>query len=99
MDLIIDGLEAKKSGDKYRDHVLDDAIYHIKKAKECLEKGLKDPKAWWADNMITTKAWIPYMYLMLQQQASRSQESLLAEESSPTEPLEGPTDEDISSLE
>lgn len=99
MDFIIDGLEAKKSGDKYQDHVLDDAIYHIKKAKECLEKGLEDPKAWWMDNMITTKAWIPYMYLMLQQQASHSQESLLAEESSPTEPLEDSTDEDISSLE
>ena len=99
MELIIDGLEAKKSGDKYRDHVFDDAIYHIKKAKECLDKGLKDPKAWWTDNMITTKAWIPYIYLMLQQQASRSQETLLAEESLPTEPLEDPTDEGISSLE
>ena len=99
MELIIDGLEAKKSGDKYRDHVLDDAIFHIKKAKECLEKGLEDPKAWWVDNVITTKAWIPYMYLMIQQQASRSQEILLAEESLPTEPLEDSTDEDISSLE
>ena len=99
MDLIVDGLEAKKTGDKYRDHVLEDAIFHIKKAKECLEKGLEDPKAWWADNLITTKAWIPYMYLMLQQQASHNQDNHPEEENLPKEQLIDPINEDISSLE
>lgn len=99
MDLIVEGLQSKKSGDKYKDNVLEEAIFHIKKANECLEKGLKDPKAWWVDNMITTKAWLPYMYLMLQQQVSHNQETPRVEESSLKEHLVNSKVEDISSLE
>jgi hypothetical protein len=38
MDLLIDGLESRKSGEKFHDFVLDDAIHSIKRAKEKLRQ-------------------------------------------------------------
>jgi hypothetical protein len=55
MDLIIDGLEARKTGEMYHDHVISDAILNIKKAQEALDEGLKDPEKWYRDNEINCK--------------------------------------------
>jgi len=40
-------MEAMKTGDKYRDYCIDDAIFHIKKASEALTEGLRNPKEWY----------------------------------------------------
>ena len=88
MDLIIDGLESRKNGDKYHDLVLTDAINHINKAQECLDEGMANPEKWWNDNTVLTKAWVslfPFMYMMIQQQLSHTQDNHQSEENSPTE--------------
>ena len=87
MDLIVDGLESRKTGEKYHDFVLDDAISSIKRAKEALEEGLVDPEKWWSDSLIQAKTMatlFPFMYL-LQQQLSRNSPQV-AEGNSPTTP-------------
>ncbi len=100
MDLIIDGLEVKKNGDKYHDFVLDDAISSIKRAKEALEEGMKDPEAWWTDSLLTTKTFMtlfPFIY-MVQQRLSHT-DLQKAGENSPTEPSKDQVTEDISEIE
>ena len=69
MELIVDGLETKKNGEKFHDHVIDDAISNIKRAQEALDEGLKDPKKWWDDNYINSKTFMylmPFIYLIQQ---------------------------------
>ena len=56
MDLFIEGLKNKKSGEKYHDSVIDDAIYYIEKAQSCLDEGLKNPEQWHKDNLIINKS-------------------------------------------
>ena len=100
MDLIIDGLEVKKNGDKYHDFVLDDAINSIKRAKEALEEGMKDPETWWTDSLLTTKTFMtlcPFIY-MVQQRLSHT-DLQKAEGNSPTEPSKDQVTEDISEIE
>jgi len=86
MDLLIDGLESRKNGEKYHDFVLSDAINSIKRAKEALEDGLKDPENWWNDSLIMAKTLVtimPFMYLV--QQRITHNQSQSAEENSPEE--------------
>ena len=69
MDSLISDLEARKSGEKYHDSVLEDAIFHIKKAMECLDEGLQNPKKWYDDNMVTAKVFtqlFPVIYRLQQ---------------------------------
>jgi hypothetical protein len=69
MDLIIDGLESRKTGEMYHDHVLSDAILNIKKAQEALDEGLKDPERWYKDNETNCKIFLklfPFIYLLQQ---------------------------------
>ena len=100
MDLIIDGLESRKSGEKYHDFVLDDAIVSIKRAKEALEEGLIDPEKWWTESLVQAKTFatlLPFIYL-LQQQIDHNHHQRV-EENSLTEPGEDPEVEDTSELE
>jgi len=63
-----------KTGDKYHDFCIDDAIFHIKKAQEALEEGLADPKDWYETSKITTKVLakcLPFI-LAVQMQESRA---------------------------
>ena len=95
MELLIDGLESRKNGDKYHDFVLDDAISSIKRAKEALEEGLCDPEKWWSDSLIqarTMATLFPFIYL-LQQRLSHNPHQPVGE-SSPGEPEEDPTTQD-----
>jgi hypothetical protein len=55
MDGLVPLLEAMKTGDKYRDCCVDDAIFHIKKATEALTDGFKDPEAWYKTSKSTSK--------------------------------------------
>lgn len=55
MDGLVPLLEAMKTGDKYRDCCIDDAIFHIKKATEALTDGFKDPVAWYNTSKSTSK--------------------------------------------
>jgi len=69
MDLIIDGLEARKTGEFYHDHVISDAILNIKKAQEALDEGLKDPEKWYRDNETNCKIFLrlfPFIYILQQ---------------------------------
>lgn len=100
MDLIIDGLESRKNGEKYHDFVLDDAIHNIKRAKEALEEGMNDPENWWTESLLTTKTFMtlfPLIY-MVQQKLSHTDHQQ-AEENSPTTPEKGQEAVDISGLE
>lgn len=100
MDILIDGLESRKSGEKFHDFVLDDAIHSIKRAKEALEDGMKDPEHWWNESMLTTKTFMtlfPLIY-MVQQQLTQP-ESPKAEENLPPTPVKDQAAEDIFGLE
>ena len=100
MDLIIDGLESRKNGEKFHDFVLDDAIVNIKRAKEALEEGMKDPEHWWNESLLTTKTFMtlfPLIY-MVQQNLSHTDHQLVEENSPITHDLDQAT-EDIFGLE
>jgi hypothetical protein len=87
MDLLIDGLEARKNGERYHDFVITDAINNIMRAQEALDEGLKDPKKWWSESMNMSKVWVtlfPFIY-MIQQRIFQDQDRE-AEGSSPTWP-------------
>ena len=69
MDDIIETIESRKTGEKFHDFVLDDAIYFIKKAKEALEDGLLDPEGWYNNEQINSKTFFslfPQIYLTQQ---------------------------------
>ena len=55
MDELISALEIKRTGQKFHDFCIDDAIFHIKKAKEALEEGLADPVAWYSSSHFSAK--------------------------------------------
>jgi hypothetical protein len=89
MDLIIEGLESRKNGEKYHDFVITDAINHIQRAQEALEEGLKEPRIWWNESMNMSKVFVtllPYIF-MLQQRLSQAQDQGV-EENSQGEPME-----------
>ena len=100
MDLIIDGLESKKTGEKYHDFVLDDAVQNIKRAKEALEDGMKDPEKWWTESLLSAKTFMtlfPMIY-MVQHKLSHTDHHQ-AGGNSPTTPEKVQATEDISGLE
>ena len=100
MDLIIDGLESRKNGEKYHDFVLDDAIHSLKRAKEALEDGMTDPEHWWKESLMTTKTFMtlfPLIYMV--QQRLTQPDHPQAEENSPPSPEKGQAAEDIFGLE
>ena len=47
MDDIIKEMEKQKTGEKYHDFCIDDAIFHILKAKEIIEGCLENPRDWY----------------------------------------------------
>jgi hypothetical protein len=55
MNGLVPIFEAMKTGDKYRDYCIDDAIFHLKKASEALQEGLADPCAWYQKSESTAK--------------------------------------------
>lgn len=100
MDLIIDGLESRKTGEKFHDFVLDDAIHSLKRAKEALEDGMKDPEHWWNESLLTTKTFMTLFPLihMVQQRLSQPDHPQ-AEENSPPAPGINQEAVDISEIE
>ncbi len=73
MDEIIETLESRKTGEKFHDFVLSDAIYFINKAKEALEDGLDDPEGWYNNEQVNLKTFctlFPQIYVTLQQEQS-----------------------------
>jgi len=69
MEKIIKELENEKIGEKFHDFVIDDAIFYIKKAIECIEHGKNDPKKWYTENMDMAKTFIqlfPAIYQLQQ---------------------------------
>jgi hypothetical protein len=73
MDDIIHTLESRKTGEKFHDFVLNDAIYFINKAKDALEDGLRDPEGWYNSEQVSLKTFctlFPQIYATLQQEQS-----------------------------
>ena len=62
MDAIISNLEKLKTGDKYHDYCITDAIFHITKAKEAMEDGLADPEQWYNDSLKVAKLFVPFVH-------------------------------------
>ena len=51
-------------------YCIDDCLFHLRKAKETLKEGLKDPKEWMKDSQEVAKlclAMIPFLLLMKDQ--------------------------------
>lgn len=47
-------------------HCIDDALFHLRRAREALDEGLKDPEAWSKDNADAIKTFMiiaPYILL------------------------------------
>lgn len=53
MDIV--SLETLKNGDPDHDYVIDDAIYHIKRAHWALKEGLKNPAEWRLSSELSDK--------------------------------------------
>jgi len=57
-------------------NTLDDCLFHLRRAKECLDDGLKNPKEWVQDSEETMRmflAMIPFLLLMRDQSLSKQQ--------------------------
>ena len=66
METIVNELESSKTGEKFHDFVINDAVYYIKKAQEALDEGLEDPKAWYMREQINAKTFfnlLPHIFL------------------------------------
>lgn len=72
MEDIIKELENKKSGEKFKDFVLDDAIGHLNKALQCLNEGLINPEQWYNDELETAKIFTKLFPLIYQLQQTRN---------------------------
>ena len=55
---LIDNLENKKSGEKFHDFCINDAINYIKKAMEAFEASQENPKEWFKDNVSMAKTFL-----------------------------------------
>ena len=47
-----------KTGEKFHDFCLDDAINYIKKATDALEASTDNPESWYADNVAMAKTFL-----------------------------------------
>jgi len=73
MEYIIKGIESQKTGDKYHDFVLSDAVYYIKKAQETLDEGLENPEQWYKNEQINSSTFFnlfPQIYFTRERLAS-----------------------------
>jgi len=77
MDVVT--LESRKTGEKYHDFCIDDAIFHIHKAHEALEEGLSDPAAWYASSRFAANVLakcLPFIVsVQMQESLAEDQES------------------------
>ena len=67
MDTLIKDLENLKTGEKYHDLVIDDAVLNMQKTQEALE----DPMVWYKNEEFNTKTFLkafPFIYFIQQQQ-------------------------------
>ena len=78
----VNALEMKKTGEKFHDFCIDDAIFHIKKAQEALDEGLLDPEAWYKSSLFTSKVLAKSLPFIL---ALQIQESQAEDQNSETE--------------
>ena len=77
MENLIKDIETKKKGEKFNDFVIDDAIFHLKKASQCLDEGLNNPEQWYKDEMVTAKIFtqlFPLIYQLQQTHTSHQKE-------------------------
>ena len=71
MDTLIKDLENLKTGEKYYDLVIDDAVLKMQKTKEALE----DPMTWYASVEFSTKTFLkafPFIYFIQQQELAEA---------------------------
>jgi hypothetical protein len=86
MDDIIKNIESQKSGEKFHDFVLDDAVYYIKKAQDALAEGLANPEEWYNNEKVNTMTFyslFPQIYLTQQRLRSVRNESVSQDASHP----------------
>ena len=68
MEALIKNLENLKTGEKYHDLVIDDAVLNMQKTQEALE----DPMGWYKTVEFSTKTFLkafPFIYFIQQQLA------------------------------
>ena len=71
MDLV-QLLEKMKTGSKCRDYCINDAIFHIEKASEALNEGLKDPEKWYEMSQAGARLLVKSLPFILAVQMSES---------------------------
>jgi hypothetical protein len=74
MNELVPIFEAMKTGEKYRDYCIDDAIFHMKKASEALQEGLSDPESWYKKSEASARVLAKSLPFILAAQILESQE-------------------------
>jgi len=88
MDKLIEDLNSQKTGEKYHDFVITDAISYIEKAKECMAEGMADPLKWYCDAIIMSKTisyLFPQIYTLQQLQIPPETDKWTSENSQPSD--------------
>lgn len=73
-------------------HTIDDSLFHLRRARECLTEGLQNPSEWVQDTEETMRmiyAMLPFLFLMRGQNLSKRQpqSQLSSDTSEPAAPL------------
>ena len=74
METLIKDLENLKTGEKYHDFVIDDAVMNMQKTQEALE----DPENWYKNVEFSTKTFLkafPIIYFIQQQQLAEANDA------------------------
>ena len=58
MDQLIKDIESRKNGEKFHDFCMDDAIFHLVKAREILEA---DPEDWFNQQREVSKLFVQFL--------------------------------------
>jgi hypothetical protein len=75
MDNLISDIQARKTGDKFFDFCMDDAIFHLTKAKEVLECAEENPEEWFNGQREATHLFIRFVQFLTFYNLSSSSES------------------------
>ena len=72
MDQLIKELVSRKNGEKFHDFCIDDAIFHIVKAKEILES---DPEDWFNQQREVSKLFVQLLPFLVSSNCTTSSQS------------------------
>jgi hypothetical protein len=75
MDNLISDIQARKTGDKFFDFCMDDAIFHLTKVKEILECAEENPEGWFNGQREVAQLFVKFVHFSALCNLSSSSES------------------------